>query len=1138
MQEQQAPNYQQYVQQQNYVIPATQQSLNYARVNNYSQPYQSAPMYNPIQPMQYRGQQAYHQQQNDTAMPSVSSMISPPIDFPSKSTPPWMKNRNQQFVLPSIEAKTPSLAMSSFMMNEQKLERYTETPVALPLECHLGPGTPSPSLPSRSPSGTPPPLMDPSVFMRLTFDEELSIEKQTGNTKKRKSSTDVVKSHVKRYRRTKAEIAAAKRDELIRQLKPCTIIVETIDLIDSSATRFREYSSAQYNNSVLKPNTCRVPRMKLVPNKFTKVVNIGFMRTTNGIALSCMVNHCKYKSYRPIDFRKHLDTWHIDQGSSSKCQLCYMTLAGNLELELKHTIEMHIRSIRNMHCNPILYSKIIPMPHPIKKLKEEPREEPPSDVESEVESDNDSQAETDPESSAETEILSDNECDKTSAATEVVAEIDTPIEPVLMVVNTPESFTKTGSDIINESNINYDAVNECLDEIENILAPNSVCPESQEDDPDYVPPNSEPESEDDVAVPSDGEGSKETSSKYEGSSESEESLADSLLLSLSRLRKKTSCEETTTPAKDSAEKEPIRKLRIAFRDSSSRSSVSSANTDEINLKNNNSIITRRKSLALEKDLIVQCLDSQKCDPEGSIVESLPSKIKQELKKKVKFADTQKIENCEPDKSKIVLPKLDKDEALLSKIRNSIDKTEEIKEKKPSVDKKLEAFDFFTRIPASIVERIKLAKFSSVKSENGDEPSTDDTSSQNLENVADKVKETENSATVESPTEYETDNTPTHAVQEVSQEKELQEVALPVPPMTTQEKFQFQEDLLFKPKKIRPTARKRTQTVVGKKQRIAWCPEECVIRMKLIPSYELERLIASPSRFSDKAGEHNQSAIRMSSSDAVNISTVSDLGLNEIEYEEKMDESHGEPPIPAVDFPALMESTPKKSCNRTEQSEEEEVFYDSQDFLEPLSATTDVLIEPLFKEVITESMPKEPLKNLAELYPWIDDDIVEKWSKAQSYAKALLDTKCLFSTFKCMSIECSYFSTSLVEFKKHLRKHTSDKHFLCSFCLCDETDPGDLIAHIKEFHRQDRYQCSKCMYRSCEKFYCDSHRKKFHSNQQVSIFKSPIQKCFLAHRKAAFEAEKLKLDEKVKPIQCKCKLLWFAIQRMLKLLFFS
>lgn len=167
------------------------------------------------------------------------------------------------------------------------------------------------------------------------------------------------------------------------------------------------------------------------------------------------------------------------------------------------------------------------------------------------------------------------------------------------------------------------------------------------------------------------------------------------------------------------------------------------------------------------------------------------------------------------------------------------------------------------------------------------------------------------------------------------------------------------------------------------------------------------------------------------------------------------------------------------------------------------------------------------ESLKELYPWITEDIAMKWNKTSSAKSSLMQENCLFSTYKCMSAKCTFFTTDQEAFSAHLEKHRGfDKCFLCSFCLSDEPSPEELIAHYEMRHTKDRYQCNQCMYRSTEKFYCETHQKKYHRNKPKSIYKSPVTILTKTQRSKFIKKQERKLRDApatvAKVLSCKCK----------------
>ena len=182
----------------------------------------------------------------------------------------------------------------------------------------------------------------------------------------------------------------------------------------------------------------------------------------------------------------------------------------------------------------------------------------------------------------------------------------------------------------------------------------------------------------------------------------------------------------------------------------------------------------------------------------------------------------------------------------------------------------------------------------------------------------------------------------------------------------------------------------------------------------------------------------------------------------------------------------------------------------------------------FEEIGTIEMPlssPDTWESLLELYPWIDDDKVEKWSKSSAAIQSLRSENSLYSTFKCMSIECTFYTTDLSTFESHLEVHRNkDKFFLCSFCLFHDKEPEELIKHLNDLHKFDRYQCDKCMYRSCESVYCYLHKTKFHPNEdstnKVTVLRSPVQNVKKIDRGKVETELKATVNDRL--LKCSCK----------------
>lgn len=97
---------------------------------------------------------------------------------------------------------------------------------------------------------------------------------------------------------------------------------------------------------------------------------------------------------------------------------------------------------------------------------------------------------------------------------------------------------------------------------------------------------------------------------------------------------------------------------------------------------------------------------------------------------------------------------------------------------------------------------------------------------------------------------------------------------------------------------------------------------------------------------------------------------------------------------------------------------------------------------------------------------------------------------LISTYKCMSRNCSYTTTSPKNFSKHLDKHETvsdvDSLYYCPYCFFRGDSASSVIDHYA-VHQHDKYQCGYCFYRSANSQTCWEHVKSLHSSNPVIVY---------------------------------------------------
>lgn len=1149
-----------------------QRTIKYTPTNETRQLIQVNPVYTPTQ--------AFQQQQQ---LPPPSSMISPPMEMPSQGIckiPPWQQNRQQPFVLPSVGGNDPPIyAMSSYLTDD----RAAETPVPMPVECTLGmetPDTPSPSLPSHSPPVDT--SVDPLFFWMSQFQDE-SEEK----SRKRRTSKDCENINLrKRHRRTKAEIAADNLEVMMKSIKPCQIIVKPVDFkVEDMPARVFVGSKG----FIVRTDLPRIPRMKKVPTSFNRISSIGFMRSNHGIAFSCM-DHCKFKTYDPIKFQRHLTNHEKrDQDDQVKtCHICNAVVSRNsLLFELLHMLKVHLATPEQIHYLPIqeiLYSTILNSSLEAADSSDESEEESEStDVYSRCTSPELAPSVDLTSQVAQGETLEDfsisnpqemfqrtsSECSDDSGKTEIypyesqekVASTDIPLEDVDKLIEELEGFEPSDD--------------------ESADIPSTQTQET-ENDPDYIP-NDEIESEDatvaDTAMPSD-----EKASSKEAPVTTDDDWSDNQPLA------------STVVKNTFILSPPLKRLKL------NGIEIESDPYDP-DYSPNGDVETEDEPVPDEE--VTSDEEKVKNVKTSPILLSL-KELKELKKKEVKEARKKRRSRRETRK----LGKIGKRRRLSKSSGSENRKKQRINFKSEGSQETEEAkscaVEQFSERPTETVHCNKISE----EQQSNECPIR---SRANGENIVEE--ETETRLVIEDKSAKAAGNCdmriPLSVIRKIVQSRPRSqneqktdinataEASMPVEPskcpeqlMPTRPNVEILSDIVLTPGKDKfdeprnkpytrskgrlgkrfeglPTARKSTsklssnaQKELFEKFKIKRCKVNLVNSLKriklIIENGNKAGVVTLNTNTKISADDVAGTSSKTEQSNILNLSQSSDI--NEIDYEEN--EGNEQPnedlPVAMKDFPAvltlsLLDSPSKGANTKGEISEKNEtdddLFFDCEsvnlpqtpltpeiedvaDVANPLAAEEGIderemtTNELMFVEVFNEP-PKEKLLNLSELYPWIDDEIVEKWLKTESCAEAMLNARYMFSTYKCMSISCSYFTTDIKKFEKHVEKHRNvDKHFICSFCLSDELQPEHLFKHLRTVHKYDRYQCSKCMYRACEKFYCDMHRKKFHASIEdvnALIYKSPTQEEILPRKRWNVQRSlEKKLDTIAKPMQCKCE----------------
>lgn len=1152
--------------------------VKYSPTNDTKQIINVNPVYNPSSSFHLRQQQ----------LPPPLSMISPPMEKPSQaniSLSKWQQIGQQPFVLPPVGAIEPPIyAMSSYLTDDRSLE----TPAPMPVECQLGtPDTPSPSLPSHSP-----PMdmsLDPAFFLMSQFEDEADRFPK----KRRASTDAVNWSFKKRNRRTKAEITADNLAAIMRSLKPCRIILTPAEFkVEDMPVRafvgskivVRKDLPRVHRMKLVPTNFIRISSIGFMRTKhgvaFSCMDQCKFKTYQPKKFQDHLQNH--EKELQENQFK----TCSVCRATIGRDSLLY-ELIHMLKVHLWTP-----QDILNLPIQEILYSTILNSSLKTETSDESDNESETTVVYSRCETPNIEPLEhISSECLQNSEKTEKNLCNDEEAGSTPdlpLEAVDEFIDEFEELANFQDDSTCTPLTTFDETDFkDPDYIPNDNIESEDEIVPDSVVTSDEDDLPSDA---NEPPSEEDEAS---SETRSETTkiATEDDSTDSELPLSSvnkrSAFIMSPPLQKQQLCTNVIEPTlpdssfssnrtkenDDEPKDEPVRDKM-----------ATTANEDKTNEVRTSPILLCMKTLKERKKIemkkarverrnrrnkrkIRKTYKRSESNESGkSKGSSRPYKKRRRIAIEPTYSESGSQETAE-------IKNHNNEQAKESTEHNCEIQNETLDERVPNNDEIEEQFpcddtdqenrscvkcnDFLNRIPLALMNKIKQSRIvAPTEQPNKEDIGDNKKSSDAIEEVSNQSTSAEQPDLPKSKIVILEDvilNSVENGDLSITNDARIAPID---PPFTRSRKKSKKHGL--------PTARKSTsKSSWGDQQNLfaKFNIKRC--HVNLVNSDKRIKVIIENAKNEGVAGvsinsmffadEVTGTPYQEEGSGIMNVSQSSDVLPKEIDYDEKEanETLHIKPPVAPTDFPAVLGLTMLDTqidmiINEveSEKNETDDDFFDCENIDLPETPVTSEPDECPLVPVVESLLDKnvnmecatsdkdeltEKLVNLSELYPWIDDDIVEKWLKTESCAKAMLNDRYMFSTYKCMSISCAYFTTDIEKFEKHLDKHRKvDKHFICSFCLYDELEPEHLVQHIRKVHKHDLYQCSKCMYRSCEKFYCDVHRKKFHDSVKginpILIYKSPKQdEITLKRRNRIEKCLDKKLENIVKPKQCKCKL---------------
>ena len=912
-------------------------------------------------------------------------------------------------------------------------------------------------------------------------------------------------------------------------------IQSSLSRISASSTKIScRTFAANTNKVVIKQNLPNVPRMKLVSKIFVKISRLGFMRTQKGLIFSCMTN-CKFKCKNTTDFVEHLLRHHDGMTSFSEeacCSCNYTPGSWNYIEEADHLIKVHLRGHKGIPIEVILYSSITL----IKTFSKNflcPDDQCSQEISDKTTSFTDSGTNLVNNACPATKTLNSQE--NTQKKPDVTSQHVSPTESCSMPVisHSPPSIDQTplSTDEILTAGQNEPAFAPALEKSTKKDTKREVVQEvhiqdikKEEEDEEEIISDAETEIlSDSPAIDSDfersGAGRKAENEKDLRSNPKSQWSLTSKQRKVIRKKKSTELQNlfSNFNSKNLRLRNP-KSLRIFAKKKSEilKQSINltplSPKTKTLGNKDDDSVNTKR-SKSKEVPLL----------PSSSSPNKKSRRTRNKSKKNLSLTSVEKNPTLkEPSKTK--LPEVIRNGArFFSKSDLSVQEQSLIKDvdeksnsRKIIEDKETEENNEEIKIPLSGKRPRRLL---------------DDTDSEDEPLKPAKKKSQQDEMIEIDPINLEDSvnclqQMPLWMLEKIQKKNQTRDFSVDSPAkreatrlFNEEENKTYQETLRPPVRKTYRSAKKSTDNVTFSNSHV-----DNMLTSDVIQKYKLKKckIIFKKCEELKTASSENKELINEEASlpmqlEVVNMSSVDPImSLLQDNLKSHVDtsgmlESPCEPNIDPI--------TPRTSSSENPIKESEETKVSSKPLSTLLLASAEQESTP--KKMKRSSKSDCETKIPILLYPWIDDEWVKKWRKTPASVKVLMKEQVLYSTYKCMSIECQFYSTDLQAFASHLEEHSVvDNHFLCSYCLAGFGSPENLIEHL-ESHKFDRFQCDKCMYRACEKFYVHLHRQKYHDTN-ASILKSPTQILRKADRGHQKRQLKNMFDEIFRYSECRRK----------------
>lgn len=159
-----------------------------------------------------------------------------------------------------------------------------------------------------------------------------------------------------------------------------------------------------------------------------------------------------------------------------------------------------------------------------------------------------------------------------------------------------------------------------------------------------------------------------------------------------------------------------------------------------------------------------------------------------------------------------------------------------------------------------------------------------------------------------------------------------------------------------------------------------------------------------------------------------------------------------------------------------------------------------------------------------LKPWIKSSL----KTTQNDYRRMLEKRCLYALFKCMDINCTFYTTRAECMLSHLQHHEHlapskannpsevSRWLECAYCDRTSDSCSSLVQHIEIEHSSSLYQCPYCFYRSCAAYNVVFHLQQCHQSLQQSVLVCNGNETDFAAEKEAIERYR---SQNIRPLRC-------------------